>query len=92
MVSFDRYFSVAINGWKRVYFQPKKAFMAATACVIFFVGINTNILFLYGVDYQVNDTIKTVCYASTDPATFWMGTWYEVIQIHQRLSFNIKQN
>ena len=74
-MSLDRLMSVWISHWKLVYFKPTQAFMASIAVLVLFMLVNLNVPFTFSHDITVNGTTKIQCFATSDPATYWMQTW-----------------
>lgn len=73
-MSIDRYLIFRIKDWKKVYFTQGIAVVTGFSIGIFIFFINSNVLFTFGYQFEINGTIITQCFA-TVPSTFWMNIW-----------------
>ena len=82
-MSLDRLLTVSISTWKVSYLTAKRAAIVSALCCILIIGLNIDILFLYGYDEsgldQTNKTsTATFCFPSADPRASFMATWLVV--------------
>ena len=74
LIAIDRLMGVLILRWKRL-FRAKQAALASTGVFFFFMFLNSNVLFLYGVEIDKNGTQVFLCYSNGDESTVWIETW-----------------
>ena len=76
MISLDHNLSIRVRHWRNIYFGPMQALIAASALVLFFLLLNSSILFLFSYEMNVNGTNIVICfYLPQFPSTKWMQTW-----------------
>ena len=70
--------SIFVKHWKAVYFKPRRAIWASVFLILFFLSINSNILFTFGYEeYAINSTKPLLFCFEVDiyPSTKWMTTY-----------------
>ncbi len=87
MISFDRFLSVKVNNWNKIYLNSKRAILVGLLPVFILALLNFNILFTFGVDIiTVNNTQLIQCYSTDlDPKSKWMDVWGTVYSIFYSL-------
>lgn len=79
LISVDGVMSVYFTHWKTIYFKPKRAYLASGAVILLFLLINSNILFLFGYEANLNGTHLMFCFQVQGfPETYWMNTFGQV--------------
>lgn len=73
-MSIDRFCSVLTVSWKGKL-TPKRALVVCLACILVFMVINFNVLFLYGEEIRVNGTVRTFCFSTGSEFTVWTAKW-----------------
>ncbi len=66
-----------IKNWKKVYFTRKIASITSIILALLIYFINSNVIFIYGYEFESNGTVITQCY-TTIPSTIWMEIWNNV--------------
>ena len=83
LVSIDQFLSVRIKHWRTIYFKPKRAVIAISTLVVFFILLNLNILILFGYENKTNNSTEVICYdISIYPTTKWMSIWGQVSDLN----------
>jgi hypothetical protein len=62
LISVEQYLSVEVKHWRTNYFKPRRAYLTATGLVLFFVALNSHVLFTFGYTREVNGTVTEYCY------------------------------
>ncbi len=76
MISLDHNLSIRIQNWRNIYFNSNRAVLSASALVLFFLILNSSILFLFGLQIETNTTKIVICfYLDIYPSTRWMEQW-----------------
>ena len=84
LMSVDRLLTISVNSWKRIYSTPKRAALVGGLCCLLLIGLNINVLVLYGFENEIqaentNTTTKvTFCFPTSDPRSYFMSTWETV--------------
>lgn len=58
-MSIDRYLIFIIENWKKIYFTQGVAVVTCLDIGTFIFAINSNVLFIYGYQFEINGTIIT---------------------------------
>jgi hypothetical protein len=75
-MSMDRYLLFKINKWNKVYFTQNVVKIAGFILVLVIYLINSNVLFTFGSQNELNGTVITQCFSikSND----WISIWSNV--------------
>ena len=60
LISVEQYLCIKVQHWRNIHFKPKRAYIAVTSIVLFFIALNFNIFFTFGydVDYPIKVPIN----------------------------------
>lgn len=79
LISFDRYMSIQIKHWKKIYFSFNRAFLAVFSIIIFLLLANINILFTFGYDTVIGNSSVSLCFEVDGfSSTHWMTVWGKI--------------
>ena len=81
MIAFDRFLFVRISNWNKVFLTPKRSVLIGFGLIIFFLLLNLNVVFTFGVDFTVNGTRTIQCfYTPLVPESIWSNYWRTVFE------------
>lgn len=70
--------------WKDI-FTSKKAKYLSLGCIVILLMVNIEVLIAYGSEHKQNGTVVTICFATQDLTSAWMGVYLIV-----RFSFEVQ--
>jgi hypothetical protein len=72
----DRYLLFKINNWNKVYFTQNVVKIVGFILVLVIYLINSNVLFTFGSQNELNGTVITQCFSITP--NDWISIWSDV--------------
>ena len=73
----DRFLIFKVKDWKKKYFTEGIAAVCGLILTLAIFLINSNVIFTFGYQFNVNGTEVTQCF-TTIPSTYWMAAWNNV--------------